>query len=303
MTDPITYADTDQLNALIIAGYDRLVEFQLREQPTFRQLVDRRPVNVTNPGETVYFTWYQDMAVSKEPLSETVDPAPAVVDNPSRTSVTLEEFGTWLPKSIRLQKLAFTQPDTEIAELLARQQGDTIDALVRDVMDSSTNVIGSGTTAFTSALVRQMRNHMRRENVPFADGSSYVAYLHPDVSFDLMSEAGQNVWASPAVYQDTTKLYTAEVGKYSAVRFVENTRCKVVDATSSADAVYSTYLLGRQGLVEAVAIEPHTVLGPQTDSLRRIAKVGWHAMIGWNIFRPEGLAVVKSKSSLAPKTA
>lgn len=296
----ITYADTNQLSNLIIAGYDRLVEFELREQPTFRTLVDRRPVDVTNPGETVTFTWYEDMPVTTSPLAETVDPDSAVVSDPTRTTVTVNEYGTWIPKSIRLQKLAFTKPDLEIAELLARQQADTIDLLIRTVMDSSTNTLGSYTANFSASLARQARNHMRRENVPFTDGSSYVAHVHPDVSYDLMAEAGTNVWASPHTYVDTTQLYTAEVGKFSAIRFIESTRCKVVDPATGVAGKYNTYLTGRQGLVEAVAIEPHTVLGPQTDAFRRFFPVGWYGMLGWSLFRPEALLKVTSQSSLAP---
>jgi hypothetical protein len=41
---------TTSLANLIAAGYDRELEWQLRSTPIFRQLVDKHPVSVTNPG-------------------------------------------------------------------------------------------------------------------------------------------------------------------------------------------------------------------------------------------------------------
>jgi len=300
----MAFASSSQLSNLIVPAYDRLVTFALRETPTFRaSLVDRRPVNVTNPGDTVYFTWYADLATSETPLNETSDPTSITVANPSRTSVTINEYGAWVPKTIRLQKTAFTKPDMEIAELLARQQGDTIDNLVKAKMDAGTNaydLTAETTKTISAAAVRTIRNKMRSKNVAFRDGSNYLAHIHPDVSFDLMSESGTNVWASPHTYVDTTALYAGEVGRYSAIRFIENTRCTHTDAATGVAGTYNTYVVGQGAMVEATAIEPHTVLGPQTDAFRRFFPVGWYGLLGWSLFRPEALLVVKSQSSLAP---
>lgn len=296
----MAFASIAQLSNLLIPAYDRLVTFELRETPTFRSIVDRRPVNVTNPGATTYFTWYADLATTTTPLSETVTPDSLTIANPTRTSVTINEYGTWVPKTIVLQKEAFTKPDMEIAELLARQQGDTIDELVRTVMDASTNTLDK-TTNFTAALTREIRNNMRSANVPFRDGANYVAHIHPDCTFDLMGESGDNVWASPHTYGgDTGAIYAGEVGKYSAVRFVENTRCTTTAPATGVPGTYKTYVVGKQALVEAVAIEPHTVIGPQTDALRRHFPVGWYGLFGHALFRPESLLLVESQSSLAP---
>jgi N4-gp56 family major capsid protein len=294
---PTNFASTSVLSNLVIPAYDRLVTFALRETPSFRSFVDRRPVNVTNPGDTVYFTWYADMALTTTPLSETVSPDSVAVANPTRTSVTVNEFGTWIPKSLRLQKTAFTQPDMEIAELLARQQGDTIDALIKAKLDAGTNTLGSATQVLNGDFVRKLRNKMRAKNVAPRTGTDYVAHVHPDQTFDLMSETGTGAWQGPHVYGgDTQAIYAGEVGRFSAIRFIENTRCTV--AGSGASTTYKSYVLGQQALVEAVAVEPHTVIGPQTDALNRLAPIGWYGFLGWSLFRPESLIVATGKSSL-----
>jgi N4-gp56 family major capsid protein len=293
---PTNFASTTVLSNHVIPAYDRVVQFALRETPSYRSFVDRRPANVTNPGDTVFFSWYADLATTTTPLSETVSPDSIAVANPTRTSVTVNEYGTWIPKSLRLQKTSFLQPDMEIAELLARQQGDTIDSLIKAKLDAGTNTLDLSAAYLTAAGVRTIRNKMRSKNVAFRDGANYLAHIHPDVSFDLMSESGTNVWASPHTYVDTGSIYAGEVGRYSAVRFVENTRN--TKAGSGATTTYKTYVLGQQALVEAVVVEPHTVIGPQTDALNRLAPVGWYGFLGWSLFRPESLLVVTSKSSL-----
>jgi N4-gp56 family major capsid protein len=300
---PTNFASTAVLSNHIIPAYDRMVTFALRETPSFRSFVDRRPANVTNPGDTVYFTWYADLATTTTPLSETVSPDSIAIANPTRTSVTVNEYGTWVPKSLRLQKTSFLQPDMEIAELLARQQGDTIDALIKAKLDAGTNTLDGSSGYITAATIRTVRNKMRAKNVAFRDGANYLAHVHPDVTFDLMAESGQNVWSTPHEYVDTGAIYAGEVGRYSAVRFVENTRCKVTAPASGTAGTYLSYVLGQQALVEANVIEPHTVIGPQTDALNRLAPVGWYGFLGWSLFRPEALLVVKSQSSLAPALA
>lgn len=300
----ITPTTIATLANLLIPGYDKQVEFNLREVPTFRAMVDRRPVQVDNPGDTVNFTWHGDLATTTTPLSETTSPDPLVVGNPTRTNVVVQEYGTWVQKTLRLSKTAFTAIDSEIAELLSRQQGDTIDALIRAVMDASTNTLDlttGATKTFQSNTARIIRNKMRRNLIAPKAGQDYVQYVHPDVSFDVMAESGQNVWSSPHTYGgDVQAVYTGEIGRYSALRFVESTRCKVTNPSSGVAGTYLSYTFGRQALVEAVVVEPHTVMGEITDPLKRFVPVGWHAFLGWNTFRPQSLLVTKSQSSLAP---
>lgn len=64
--------------------------------------------------------------------------------------------------------------------------------------------------------------------------------------------------------------------------------------------VYRTLVFGRQALAEAVAEEPHTVVGPVTDKLMRYRPLGWYSLIGWAIYRQECLQRIETASSLTP---
>jgi hypothetical protein len=160
MKMPTNFASTTVLSNHIIPAYDRMVTFALREVPSFRALVDRRPANVTNPGDTVQFTWYADMATTTTPLSETVSPDSVAVANPTRTKRHGERVRHLDPEVAADCRRPRSRSRTlEIAELLARQQGDTIDALVYAKLAAGTNTSTARRVYTTAALVRTVAQH------------------------------------------------------------------------------------------------------------------------------------------------
>ena len=63
--------------------------------------------------------------------------------------------------------------------------------------------------------------------------------------------------------------------------------------------VYNTILCGKQALAQAVAEEPHTVIGPVTDKLMRFRPIGWYGVLGFARYREEALYRIESGSSIA----
>lgn len=61
---------------------------------------------------------------------------------------------------------------------------------------------------------------------------------------------------------------------------------------------FNTYFAGQQALAEAVAEEPHVVIGPVVDKLMRHRPLGWYGVLGWSIYRDEALYRVESSSSI-----
>ena len=62
--------------------------------------------------------------------------------------------------------------------------------------------------------------------------------------------------------------------------------------------VFNTYFAGQQALAEAVAEEPHVVIGPVVDKLMRHRPLGWYGVLGQAIYRQEALYRVESTSSI-----
>lgn len=62
--------------------------------------------------------------------------------------------------------------------------------------------------------------------------------------------------------------------------------------------VFNTYFAGQQALAEAVAEEPHVVIGPVVDKLMRHRPLGWYGVLGWARYREEALYRIETSSSI-----
>lgn len=310
------YTDGTAYANLLVAGYDRSLEFQLRSMPIFRQLVDKHPVDVTNPGPTVTLSLIQEFAaLATTPLTDTVDPDAVAPPAPVRVTVTLNEYGNADITTLRLKDLAFAQVEPAIVNILGKNMVDTLDKLVQNVVDGSTHIIGKNATVvkteatafseaavavgdnFDSTVARDAVALLRRRNAHGRDGADqFLAVIHPDVAVDVMSDT---LWLNPHQYVDTQNIYNAEVGSYLGARYVMNPRATIVADGASSAKVYRTYFLGAQAVVEATVREPGTVIGPQTDKLRRFFPIGWYAHAGWGIYRPEAIQIARTTSSIS----
>lgn len=300
-------------------AFDRAVEYYLRDEPQWRQLIDKKPVDQAMPGDVVTLTLHNPFAaLATSPLTETVDPDAVAAAAPTRVQVTLQEWGNAALTTLRLRETAFTKPDQEMAELIGRNMYDSIDAIVRAVADAGTNILWvnggvmkttGGSNAAVIATDTLTRNPataavklLQRAKVLPKQAGKYVSVIHPDVAFDLQAENSATAWVAPHVYgTDTAEIYSGAVGDFQGARYIETTRTTITTDGDSGDGdkVYSTYYFGRQALVEATCEDPHIVIGPQTDKLKRFFPIGWYALAGWSIYRPQALVTVRTCSSLA----
>lgn len=317
------YTDRTALSNIIKTAYDRKMKFALRSTPTFRALADTKPSPETNPGSTVTFHEYSDMAVATTPLDEITDPAGAVIANPTPVSVTVNEYGNYTVVTKKLQEFALDKAlDSNIGKLLANNMNDTVDALVVAVLDGSTNVIRevgttltpssgvvTGVTAsslFGSKHVRYAVAKARGASVAGAKGDMFGGIIHPDVAHDFRAESGvATAWRDPHVYQDAAAIWAAELGAYEGVFWVENPRCTLT-ANAGAGAtvdVYNTYIFGQEALAEVVVDEFSSVVGGVVvDPLLRKTPLGWKGTAGWALYRPKALTVVRTASSIGANT-
>ena len=63
--------------------------------------------------------------------------------------------------------------------------------------------------------------------------------------------------------------------------------------------VYNTIVCGQQAMAQAVAEEPHVVIGPVVDKLMRHRPMGWYGVLGFARYREEALYRIESGSSIA----
>jgi N4-gp56 family major capsid protein len=284
---------------LVQKAYDRLVEIELRSQPLLRSIVDKRPAQQAMPGATVALQIYNDLTRTTEELDEIIDPDAESVATPSIVNLVLKERGKVAMSTIRLGALSFAPVDPALANLIAYNMADSIDKLVLDELLEGTNVRNAGggldaSGTIEAADVRYVVAKLRGNKASGRKGSMFWAGIHPDVSHDLRAEnAGNADWRAPHTYVDSANLYTGEIGSFEGAFFVESPRLE------PTEGVYPTIFCGQQALAEAVAIEPHVVIGNVVDPLKRKMPIGWHGILGHKVYRNEALYRVESASSIA----
>jgi N4-gp56 family major capsid protein len=290
----------------------------------FRKFADKRPVDVTNPGNTVVFQVYTDLSRATSALTQTEDPDAVQLSNTNRVNVTINEYGNSVITTEKLALESLSAIDPAVADMLSFNMRDSLDSIVWNKLttlatgrytgassaDESTlngedvsAATATSATYISAALARKGVARLRGANVSPRDGGFYTAFIHPDVSYDLRSEAqssGSAVWQLPHTYTEAGvgNLWTGEIGIFDQIRYIETPRAESISG-SGTSKVYATVLLGKQALIEAVTYEPKTVIGPVTDKLMRFRPAGWKGLLGWNIFRKEARYVIQTKSSIA----
>jgi len=298
---------------LVQKAYDRLVEFELRATPLIRSVADKKPARQAMPGSSVALQIYNDLAVAKTALSEDVDPAAVALATPDIVTVTLNEYGNATVVTRKLQLMSLADVDPAVANILAFNMADSIDELAQDALLAGTNVLyatGGTTTAtttsgitsddtITAADIRKAVAKLRTNKASGRKGSMYWCGIHPEVSHDLRSQAGSANWRLPHEYSAAENIWAGEIGNFEGAYFIESPRLKKGNDGASSIPVYRTFLAGQQALAEAVAEEPHVVIGPVVDKLMRQRPIGWYGVLGHAVYRQEALYRIESSSSIA----
>jgi N4-gp56 family major capsid protein len=309
-TDSGSLGGTAGAAGLVQKAYDRLLEFALRSEPLIRSVADKRPAKQAIPGSTVVLQRYVDLSPTTTALTETVDPDAVAMSTPTSVTITLNEYGNSVLVTRALELFSLADVDPAIANIIAFNLADSIDAVAMTTLRNGTNVIYSGDATATdeivaadtlsSANIRKAVAKLRANKSIARKGSLYWAGIHPEVSHDLRAETGSAGWLLPNQYGSAQdRIWAGEIGTYEGAYFVESPRLyNATDGASSARN-YRTIIAGQQAMAEAVAEEPHVVIGPVVDKLMRHRPMGWYGVLGFARYREEALYRIESGSSIA----
>lgn len=322
MSNVYTSTDPTSLGtSLIQTAYDRFVRFALRSTPMFRMIADSSPAQQAMPGSSVVMQFYNDLSPQTAELSETIDPDAVGVPSTSSVTITLREYGNVVLKTRKLQLFSLSDVDSGIANILAYNMRDSLDEIVRPTLVGGTNQVrmnngalksnllagaNAGTVGgikatdiFNSKMVRFAVAKLRGGKVIPRQGDLYACMLHPDQSHDLRAETGGAAWRDPHNLGGPDSIWQGNIGIYEGAYFVESPRIYTNTDGEGSATVYRSLFFGREALAEAVAEEPHTVIGNVTDKLMRMRPVGWYGVLGWSRFREDALIRGESASSIS----
>ena len=292
---------TSSISNLVQTAYDQYVRMALRSIPVMRALADVKPVQQAMPGSSVVFSIYSDLAQATTTLTESSDVSSIALGNPNQITVTLNEYGSAVTTTKKLNLTSFNDVDSALADIIAYNAADSIDAVVASVLTSGTNIIYGGNTAtsyntITSAAtisvsdIRQAVTELRTNKALPRIGELYAAYLHPRQTADLRAETGTGGFQELSKYTDRTPFVAGAVGVIEGAFVVETPRVPYAANTQSpAVNVYKAVVAGREALAEAQGQDISTVVGPQIDALRRYHTIGWYYFGGFNLLRTAAL--------------
>lgn len=256
---------TSSISALVQTAYDQYVRMALRSIPVMRALADVKPVQQAMPGSSVVFSIYSDLAQATSTLSESTDVSSIALGNPSQVTVTLNEYGSAVTTTKKLNLTSFNDVDSALADIIAYNAADSIDNVVGQVLSAGTNVIyatGGATDPSSSATVEptdvitvaDIRNavvSLRTNKALPRMGELYAAYLHPRQSADLRSETGSGGFQDLTKFVERTPFVAGAVGAIEGAYIVETPR--VLNGMPLAAGISTTVSVTNKELTSNVA--------------------------------------------------
>ena len=234
-----TPTTSSTISNLVTTAYDQYVRMALRSIPVMRSLADVKPVQQAMPGSSVVFSIYSDLAQATSTLTETSDVSSIALGNPNQVTVTLNEYGSAVTTTKKLNLTSFNDVDSALADIIAYNAADSIDNVVGQVLSAGTNALysngPSGTTPTASSgilpvdtiTVADIRNAvvtLRTNKALPRMGELYAAYLHPRQSADLRAETGTGGFQELTKYVDRTPFVAGAVGVLEGAFIVETPR-------------------------------------------------------------------------------
>ena len=305
-----TITGTADITALVQTAYDQYVRMALRSIPVMRAIADVKPVQQAMPGSSVVFSIYSDLAQVTATLTEESDASSVALGNPSQVTVTLNEYGSAVTTTKKLNLTSFNDVDAALADIIAYNAADSIDSVVATVLTGGSNVIYGGNATTTNTIdaadtisVADIRNavtELRTNKALPRLGELYAAYLHPRQAADLRAESGTGGFQDIVKYTDNVSktIIPGSVGVIEGAFVVETPRVPFAANTNSpAVNVYKAVVAGREALAEAMGQDINTVIGPEIDALRRFRTIGWYYFGGFARLREAALYRIETSAS------
>ena len=318
-TGATTAFDTvNKLSDTMKTYYDTELLENARSNLIFAQFGKKQPLPA-NKGRTMEWRKWNTLP-NADTLTEGVIPTGKKMGM-SNLTASLTQYGIFVAITDLLDLHAIDDVLLGATEELGASAGETMDILIRNVLQANTNVMycdtvsadgakttvsaytgmAAGNNRLTPDMVNKAVTWLKKNKVPTINGK-YVAIIHPSVSYDLRSS---DEWIEAHKYAATTEIFNGEIGELHGVRFVETTNAKITQQTVSGSAktmVYTTIFLGKDaygivdpegGGLEMIVKDKSEVGGP----LEQYSTAGYKFEEATKILYPERLVLVESCSA------
>ena len=239
-------ADGNDLSPEMKTYYDMYLIDNAKPKLVHDQFGQEKPIP-KGKGKTIEFRRYSPLPKALTPLVEGVTPQGSSL-NVTTLTATIKQYGNYITISDMLDLTAIDDNLVQATELLGDQAGETLDTIVRDIINGGTNVLygqgnrlaryllaggeATGNDYFGVENVRLAVRILKNGKAKPISGNDFVAIIHPDITYHVTKDSE---WQKVKDY-DPKDWYAGEIGRIHGVRFVETTEAKVfhaADLTSS----------------------------------------------------------------------
>lgn len=282
------------------------LQLRIKAQPLkrFRQFVQIKGAKGARRGNKVYFDKLQPVtnAAATGGLSET-NTIPETNFTINQGTLTISEYGNAIAFTNQLVALSELDVDNSVVQSLMNDMAITLDSVAGAQFQSSdlvyvcslsnsVNTTTNGAAASTASSNlngtnwRSICDDMRKKNIPFYDGQSYVVICSVGALSGFFSDTQSGGFVDVTKYSDTLSqyLYRGEAGRYYMGRFVEETNLlKNLAGTSTTGG--EAVAIGFDAVMEGVAI-PEELREKVPTDYGRSQGIAWYALLGfqkiWN---------------------
>ena len=308
---------SEDLSAEMQTFYDMALIDEASANLVHEQFGQKRPIPA-HGGKNIEFRKFTALDKAVEPLTEGVTPNGKSL-KVTTVPATVKQYGDYITQTDMLELTALDNTILEATKLLGRQAGITLDTVVRNVLQSGTNVtycpkvVDGVETEITSRealtegcqltvdVVMQVVAKLRAQNAPTINGK-YVAIIHPYAAYDLMRDPE---WVGAHKYADPENLFEGEIGEIAGVRFVQTTEAKIYPG-----GIFGTLFLGADayGITEVTGGGLQIIVKQKgsagtADPLDQRSSVGWKAIRTAELLIPNYIVRVESYSNRFSKSA
>lgn len=196
-----------------------------------------------NAGKQVIFNRFSPLALATTSLGSSVgegaNPTPVSLTD-TQVTVTLAEYGNSIQVTRLLGTTDIDDRDKEKIDVVAQNMGETLDALVRNALQSGSTILNAN-GAITANLIAQTVASLKENKALMYPGTfGWIGKLQPESEYDLIITT---TWQNAAAYSNVQALYAGEIGALYGVRFLVTNQGYV---TAGTTPYYANFIHGRE---------------------------------------------------------